>query len=114
MDPVFKSPKKTNWEGESRREGVNDKEIEFILTKPYTPFLSTLTLGYIAKKYLGKSFFCFGVSFLVNSTLTPIGSGPYEVEKNIRNSMAFQIELLLFLPLEKICAGTAWASERWF
>ncbi len=83
LDPVIKSPKKTNWEGVTV-EKVNDKEIKFILTKPYTPFLSALTLGILPKNIWEKvssEEFPFS-EFNIN----PIGSGPYKVEKISRNS----------------------------
>ena len=63
---------------------MNDKEIKFILTKPYTPFLSALTLGILPKNIWEKvssEEFPFS-EFNIN----PIGSGPYKVEKISRNS----------------------------
>lgn len=83
LDPVIKSPKKTSWEGVTM-EKVGEKEIKFILAKPYAPFLSALTLGVLPKhvwEKVSSEEFPFS-EFNIN----PIGSGPYKVEKIARNS----------------------------
>jgi len=83
LDPVIKSPKRANWEG-VLVEKVNKKEVRFTLSKPYTPFLSALTLGILPKHIWEKATseeFPFS-PFNIN----PIGSGPYKVEKISRNS----------------------------
>jgi peptide/nickel transport system substrate-binding protein len=83
LDPVIKSPKSANWEGITV-EKVNDKEIKFILKKPYAPFLSNLTLGILPKhiwENVSSEEFPFS-QFNVN----PVGSGPFKVEKISRNS----------------------------
>jgi len=83
LDPVIKSPKKTNWEG-VMVEKINNKEIKFTLAKPYVPFLYSLTLGILPKhiwENVSSEEFPFS-QFNIN----PIGSGPYKVEKISRNS----------------------------
>ncbi len=83
LDPVIKSPKEINWQGVSV-EKVNNKEVKFILKKPYSPFLAILTLGILPKhiwKKVSSEEFPFS-QFNIN----PIGSGPYKVEKISRNS----------------------------
>ncbi len=83
LDPVIKSPKKTNWEG-VLVEKISSKEIRFTLGKPYAPFLNTLTLGILPKhiwKNVSSEEFPFS-QFNIN----PVGSGPYKIEKISRNS----------------------------
>lgn len=83
IDPIIKSPKKSNWEGVTV-EKISDTEIKFILKKPYSPFLQFLTLGIIPKHIwedVSSEEFPFS-EFNIN----PIGSGLYKVEKITRNS----------------------------
>jgi len=83
LDPVVKSPKKSNWEG-VLVEKISDKEIRFTLNKPYVPFLNALTIGILPKhiwENASSEEFPFS-EFNIN----PIGSGPYKVEKIVRNS----------------------------
>lgn len=44
LDPELKSPEEANWDGVTVNV-LNSKEIEFVLKKPYTPFIQNLTLG---------------------------------------------------------------------
>ena len=83
LDPVIKSPKKANWEGVAI-EKVNGKEVQFILSKPYAPFIQALTIGILPKhiwENVSSEEFPFS-QFNIN----PVGSGPYKVEKITRNS----------------------------
>jgi peptide/nickel transport system substrate-binding protein len=83
LDPVIKSPKVVNWAGVAV-EKVSDNEVRFTLKKPYSPFLQSLTLGILPKHIWEKvsaEEFPFS-EFNVN----PIGSGPYKIEKIVRNS----------------------------
>ncbi|MEK7669481.1 MAG: ABC transporter substrate-binding protein [Patescibacteria group bacterium] len=83
LDPVIKSPKKSNWEG-VLVEKISDKEIRFTLSKPYVPFLNALTIGILPKhiwENASSEEFPFS-EFNIN----PIGSGPYKVDKIVRNS----------------------------
>lgn len=83
LDPVIKSPKRTNWEGVSVKK-ISDREVRFTLGKPYAPFLNTLTLGILPKhiwENVSSEEFPFS-EFNIN----PIGSGPYEIQKISRNS----------------------------
>ncbi len=83
LDPIIKSPKKTNWEGVTV-EKVSDKEIEFILGKSYAPFLSALTLG-ILPKHIWENASSEEFPFS-QFNIDPVGSGPYKVDKISRNS----------------------------
>ncbi|MFH0804288.1 MAG: ABC transporter substrate-binding protein [Candidatus Zambryskibacteria bacterium] len=83
LDPVIKSPKKSNWEGVTV-EKISDREIRFILKKSYVPFLSALTLG-ILPKHIWENVSSEEFPFS-QFNIDPIGSGPYKVEKIVRNS----------------------------
>jgi peptide/nickel transport system substrate-binding protein len=83
LDPVIKSPKKANWDG-VLVEKVSDKEVKFTLGKPYTPFLSALTLG-ILPKHIWENVTSEEFPFS-QFNINPVGSGPYKVEKISRNS----------------------------
>lgn len=83
LDPVIKSPKRSNWEGVSV-EKISDTELKFTLSKPYAPFLEALTLGILPKhiwENVSSEEFPFS-QFNIN----PIGSGPYKIDKITRNS----------------------------
>jgi peptide/nickel transport system substrate-binding protein len=83
LDPVIKSPKRANWEG-VLVEKISDTELKFTLNKPYAPFLEALTVGIIPKhiwENVSSEEFPFS-EFNIN----PVGSGPYKIDKIIRNS----------------------------
>lgn len=83
LDPVIKSPKRSNFEGVTI-EKINNKEIKFILKKPYSPFIETLTLGILPKhiwEKVSSEEFAFS-----QYNINPIGSGPYKIEKITKNS----------------------------
>lgn len=83
LDPIIKSPKKAAWEGVVV-EKISNKEIKFILNKPYAPFLETLTVG-ILPKHIWEN--VSGEEFPFSElNINPIGSGPYKIEKIERNS----------------------------
>lgn len=82
-DPSIKSPKRASWEGVSV-ERIDDKNIRFVLSKPYTPFLENTTIG-ILPKHIWKDAISEQMSFS-EFNINPIGSGPYKVKKINRNS----------------------------
>ncbi len=76
VDPVIKSSKQPGWAGVSV-EKIDDKTIRFFLSKPYTPFLESLTLGILPKHIWEKvSSEQFPFS---EFNITPVGSGPFKV-----------------------------------
>lgn len=82
LDPVIKSPKYSIWSGVSV-EKINDREIKFSLNKPYQPFLEALTVGILPKSIweeVSAEEFPFS-----KRNIEPIGSGPYKIDKIIRN-----------------------------
>lgn len=83
VDPIIKSSKQPGWAGVSV-EKIDDKTLRFFLSKPYTPFLESLTLGILPKHIWEKvspEQFPFS-----EFNITPIGSGPYKVTKAERDS----------------------------
>lgn len=78
QDPKIKSPKRPNWDGVTVQK-INEKEIEFILSQPYSPFIYNLTMGILPKhiwENISSEEFAFS-----KYNLEPIGSGPYVVKK---------------------------------
>lgn len=81
QDPAIKSPKRPNFDGVVI-EKIDNKNIEFILSEPYSPFAYNLTLGILPKNIWEKistEEFAFS-----KYNLEPVGSGPYLV-KNIKS-----------------------------
>ncbi len=79
VDPLIKSPKASNFAGVTVQK-VDEKEIKFILKKPYAPFAENLTIG-ILPQHIWSTIEndIFDVS-TYNRT-NPIGSGPFMVKK---------------------------------
>jgi len=76
LDNVIKSPKRANWEGVAVNI-VDEKQIQFVLKTPYSPFLENTTLGILPKHIWGKidpEQFAFS-----QFNIEPIGSGPYKI-----------------------------------
>lgn len=83
QDSILKSPKKASWDGVTVNK-LNEREIEFILKQPYSPFLENTTLGILPKHIWSNSEsdqFSFNLS-----NIEPIGSGPYKISAVKKNS----------------------------
>lgn len=78
VDPVIKSPIAPNWDG-VQVNVVNNKQIQFILRKPYTPFIQNLTLG-ILPQHVWQSVDSEAFPFS-QFNFNPIGSGPYKIQE---------------------------------
>ncbi|MEK7150056.1 MAG: ABC transporter substrate-binding protein [Patescibacteria group bacterium] len=83
QDSALKSPKRANWDG-IKVNKKNDREIEFILKQPYSPFLENTTLG-ILPKHIWTNFDNDQFSFSLFN-IEPIGSGPYKIKTVKKNS----------------------------
>lgn len=82
MDPAIKSPKADSWAGVSVVKN-SPTEIQFVLKKPYAPFLENMTLGILPKHiWSGVPSGTFDVSIYNRE---PIGSGPFKIRKAYRN-----------------------------
>lgn len=92
VDPIIKSPKRTLWEG-VQIEKINNKELKFKLSKPYAPFINTLTLG-ILPKHLWQDVTSEEFPFS-QFNLSPIGSGPFQIEKVTRNGSGIPSSITL-------------------
>ncbi len=77
-DPVIKSPAAPNWDGVLVNV-INNKQIQFILRKPYTPFIQNLTLG-ILPEHLWQNVRAEAFPFS-QFNFNPVGSGPYKIEE---------------------------------
>jgi len=83
QNPSLKSPIYGDWIGVSVKK-IDEETISFTLKKPYTPFLSNLTLGILPKhiwKNVADDEFYFS-----QFNVLPIGSGPYKIKTVERNS----------------------------
>lgn len=83
QDILLKSPKRSNWEGVAVNV-ISEKEIQFILSEPFEPFIENTTLGILPKHIwnnISTEHFQFS-QFNIN----PIGAGPYQVENIQHNS----------------------------
>ncbi len=83
QDSALKSPKRANWDGVTVKK-INDREIDFILKQPYSPFLENATLGILPKK-IWANFDSDQFSFSLFN-IEPIGSGPYKVKSFKKDS----------------------------
>lgn len=92
QDATLKSPKRANWDGVSI-EKVDDREIHFVLKKPYAPFIENTALG-ILPKHIWKNASADEFAFSQFNT-TPIGSGPFKVGSVARNSAGIPNEYTL-------------------
>lgn len=82
-NPEYKSPFKNSFNGVTV-QAINDKTIQFKLAKPFTPFLSILTIG-IIPEHLWYSIPAFGAN-LADLNIKPVGSGPYKFKSLTRES----------------------------
>jgi peptide/nickel transport system substrate-binding protein len=78
QDSTIKSPKRAVFY-DVRVEKVDEKHINFILKKPYSPFLINLTVG-ILPKHLWQNLNSEQFP-LSQYNVEPIGSGPYKISK---------------------------------
>lgn len=83
LDPLLKSPKRGNWEGVAVQV-IDDKNLRFVLKKPYSPFLENMTLG-ILPKHIWKDATSEEFPFSQRN-IEPIGSGPYQISDIKYNS----------------------------
>lgn len=106
QDPEIKSPKRPSLY-EVKVEKISDTEIKFILTKPYAPFLETMTLGILPKHIWGNfSSLEFSMS---QYNVEPIGSGPYMIKKMdiVKKNMLITPVYYELTPFSKYALGKA-------
>lgn len=83
QDSALKSPKRANWDGVTVKK-LNEREIEFVLKQPYSPFLENATLGILPKK-IWMNFDSDQFPFSLYN-IEPVGSGPYKVNSLKKDS----------------------------
>lgn len=103
VDPELKSPKALNWVGIEVKK-VDSRTVQFILKKPYAPFLQNTTLG-ILPKHIWQNTSDEEFSF-TNFNIEPIGSGPYRLSNIKRNSSGLP-EFYHLVPFTKYTGKTA-------
>jgi len=77
QDSAFPSDVRTLWDGVQITR-LNDKNIKFVLTEPFVPFLDYLTFGILPKHLLES----VAADQLASNgfNLAPVGSGPYKFD----------------------------------
>ncbi len=107
QNDIIKSSKRANWDGVEIKR-LNDKEIQFILTQPYSPFLENLTTGILPKHIWG------GISpeqFAFSQfNIEPIGSGPYTINKIKKDSTGI-LEKYSLKSFKEYSLGKPYISE---
>ncbi len=81
-DPAYKSPLASSFVGVSVKK-IDDKRVKFSLNSPYAAFLELLTFGILPQKIW--SAVPSESANLVKYNLKPIGSGPYQFKKLIKD-----------------------------
>jgi len=104
---IIKSPKKANWDGVEVKK-INEKEIQFILTQSYSPFLENLTLG-ILPKHIWESISPEQFAFS-RFNIQPIGSGPYKIN-NVKENSSGILEEYSLQSFNKYSLGEPYVSK---
>ncbi len=78
QDPSYKSPLSVTFK-DVRVEEVDERTVQFVLTEPFSPFLSALTAGIIPGQIW--DFVPAKNATLAEANLQPLGSGPYKFDK---------------------------------
>ncbi len=92
LDPVLKSPRRGNWEGVAVQI-IDEKNIKFVLKKPYSPFLENLTGG-ILPKHIWQDVTSEAFPFSKRN-IEPVGSGPFRISRIKYNSSGVPIIITL-------------------
>ncbi|MBU1046397.1 hypothetical protein KKH36_01280 [Patescibacteria group bacterium] len=104
---IIKSPKRANWDGVEIKR-LNEKEIQFVLPQPYSPFLENLSIGILPKhiwEEISPEQFAFS-----QFNIEPVGSGPYKIEKIKRNSSGI-LENYLLTSFNKYALGEPYITK---
>lgn len=83
QDPVMKSPRRSDWVDVTTKV-ISPTEIQFLLKRPYSPFLSNTTVGIMPKHIWGN---VSNDQFIFSEyNISPVGAGPYKVASLSRDS----------------------------
>ncbi|MGB8816093.1 MAG: ABC transporter substrate-binding protein [Minisyncoccia bacterium] len=113
QDPNLKSPKRPSFYN-IKIEKLNDKEIKFILPKPYGTFLENLTIG-ILPKHIWENMDNNQFS-LSPYNLEPVGSGPYKIAKadTIKKGLSFSSIYYDLIPFNRYIGEKAKIAKLTF
>jgi len=107
QDPAIKSPKRASWDGVEIQR-IDEREIQFLLSQPYAPFLENTTLG-ILPKHIWENVEPEQLSFS-QFNIEPIGSGPYKVSAIKRNKSGVPI-YYDFTPFKHFSLGKPYIKD---
>lgn len=107
QDPTIASPLRTAFE-DVVIEQVNEYEMNFVLTDPYTPFIENLSVG-ILPRHIWKDATNEEFPFSQHNS-DPIGSGPYKIKRIERNTSGIP-ELFALEPHTEYHLGTPHISD---
>ncbi len=82
QNPDLKSPLRGNWAGVTLEE-ISEYELNIVLDEAYTPFIENFTIG-IIPRHIWSELPLEQIPFSQRNT-EPIGSGPFSLEKVVRN-----------------------------
>ncbi len=91
QNPLIKSPHRVEWEGVTV-ERISDKELSFLLKRPYPLFIETLSLGVLPKN-VWRDLTDEQIS-LSDLNIKAIGSGPYKID-SIENTSGIPTKFIL-------------------
>lgn len=86
LNPDYGSPLRSVWQG-VKVEKIDDYTVKFILDNPYAMFLETLTVG-ILPRHIWESMNPKNI-ILSPINLTPVGTGPFKVDKIIKSKLGY-------------------------
>jgi peptide/nickel transport system substrate-binding protein len=92
QDPNLKSPRRSDWANITIKK-IGDKDIQFILKQPYSPFLSNTTVGILPKHIWNN---VVDDQFVFSKyNIEPIGSGPYKISSIVYGNSGIPTEYSL-------------------
>jgi len=92
QDTALKSPRRTDFVNVTVKV-LSDSQVQFVLKQPYSPFLTTMTLG-ILPKHIWES--VSDDQFIFSQyNIEPVGSGPYRESSVERDSGGIPVRLSL-------------------
>ena len=106
-NPIIKSPEKSFWDGVETKV-IDEKNIQFMLSKPYAPFLENTTLGILPSHLWGEgSDDEFSFSDL---NIHAIGSGPYKITK-VANKSSGIVDYYILQSFSKYIGGQPFINK---
>lgn len=88
LDPAWKSPYASNFSGVIAKD-IDSRTVRFTLSEPFAPFIQNLSLAPIPE-HIWKNTVSTTVR-AASAQLSPVGSGPYQVEEIRRDGRAVRM-----------------------